>query len=155
MNSSTSYERPRLDIFVKVLNVVGWPVFFRFCGFSACLFSDRSPETFEKSRTDPGLSSDFNQKSETQTHKTTGLALLTKDGNFKLLRSLGIDSKKSIPLAGTTTLFLLGSQPPQIDQEFQHWNRTWTTRAWKRRKARAHAFACLQFKQPEVAYLNV
>ncbi len=40
------------------------------------------------------------------------------DDIFKLLRSLGIDSKESIPpayvawRAGTTTLFLLGSWPP-------------------------------------------
>ncbi len=39
----------------------------------------------------------------------------SRDGIFKLLRSPGMDSKKSIPLAyvawraGTTTLFLIGS----------------------------------------------
>ena len=44
----------------------------------------------------------------------------TRDGIFKLLKSPGIDSKKSIPPAyvawrvGKITLFLLGSQPPQI-----------------------------------------
>jgi hypothetical protein len=40
--------------------------------------------------------------------------LYARDGNFKLLRSPGIDSKESIPAAyvawraGTTTQFLLG-----------------------------------------------
>ncbi len=41
-----------------------------------------------------------------------------RDGIFELLSSPGIDSKESIPpayvawRAGTTTLYLLGSQPP-------------------------------------------
>ncbi len=49
-----------------------------------------------------------------------------REGIFKLLRNLGIDSKESNPpayvawRAGTTTLFLLGSQPPQVDLKSQH-----------------------------------
>ncbi len=49
-----------------------------------------------------------------------------RDGILKLLRSSGIDSKEQIPpayvvwRASTTTLFLLGSQPPQIALKFQH-----------------------------------
>jgi hypothetical protein len=48
-----------------------------------------------------------------------------RDGIFKLLRIQGIESKESIPpayvawRAGTTTLFLLGSELPLIVLKFQ------------------------------------
>ncbi len=51
--------------------------------------------------------------------------LAASDGIFKLVRSPGSDSMESIPpahiawRAGTTTLFLLVSQPPQIVLKFQ------------------------------------
>ncbi len=54
------------------------------------------------------------------------LFMLVGGGIFKLLWSPEIDSKESIPSAyvawraGTKTLFLLGSWPPQIVQKFQH-----------------------------------
>ncbi len=51
---------------------------------------------------------------------------LSRDGIFRSFRSPGIDSKEQIPpasvsqQAGTTTLLLLGSQPPLIVLKFQH-----------------------------------
>jgi hypothetical protein len=65
MNSITNYERPRLDRFVEVVKGGLDDLCFSYFGrFSAAYFLIEV-QTFEKSRTDPRLSSDFNQKSET------------------------------------------------------------------------------------------
>ncbi len=126
-------------------------MFFRFCGFSAACFLIEV-QTFEKSRTDPfflkttgySLNSDYNQKSEIQHLKLPVRTCITVAAGPKtvlfnpgirnrfqgiilllLYRFQGIDSASLLARrAGTKTLFLLGSQPPQIDQKFQHWNRT-------------------------------
>ncbi len=74
MKLITNYERPRLDRFVKVVNVGLDDLCFSYFGrFSAACFLIEV-QTFEKSRADPfflktpdySFNSDYNQKSEIQ-----------------------------------------------------------------------------------------